>query len=130
MGVLLQFRTGPVAPLWAPRPGINPAWRVGARHAVLEWAAPARTRPILPALSTPGMFGYLGHELRSDETDAALLRAAADMGLTREDVLLWASSRSARFAMDGFIPSAYPTVQFRRWLREHLPELRAECAVP
>lgn len=72
-------------------------------------------------------WGYLGHELRSDETDEKLAAAANWLGLDEADVFLWANSRLARHFMDGYGPEV-TSKGFEAALDEGLPTLRAEAA--
>lgn len=77
-----------------------------------------------------GGFGYLGHSDRTHESDRALATAANLLGLTADDVFLWANSRYARHAMD-VMPKHPVASDFEAAMmnpRRGLPALRAEVA--
>lgn len=70
-----------------------------------------------------GGFGYLGHENRNHATDLQLAQAAQDLGLSYDDVFLWADSRSARHFMDGAPAGAS---NFANQIKKDLPTLKKE----
>lgn len=65
MGIVVQLKPGPVAPLWSPRSGCRAAWRVGSLPAVLPFVRPApplegvRVFHYAPPLVAPEGDGYL-----------------------------------------------------------------------
>ncbi len=67
--------------------------------------------------------GYLGHSNRTETNDKRLLKAAIDLGLSMDQLYLWANSRNARHAMDN---GSLSTTEFRRCLQNDLPDLEEE----
>ena len=49
-------------------------------------------------------YGYLGHELRAPETDAAVAQAANELGVDHESLFAWANGKTGRYFMDSHGP--------------------------
>lgn len=101
----------PQAPTQPTKPKETPDAPTGEQHTAESVAA-------LEKHGDHQGFGYLGHEGRTPETDAALASAATKAGISKHQLAAFALSKAGRHAMDDAPTGKADEAHFTKWIKD------------